>query len=319
MAGETNAKRVAILGMGGVGGFLGARLLSGDRSPGTEIIFVARGETYKALSEGGLVFESGGTRTVVRPDQLIESGAVTEAADLVLLATKSTGLRSAVSENQTLFSEKTLVLPLQNMVDAASRIRPIVNGAQVIDTCIYLISNVKRPGQVRHLGGPGKIVAGFPEKERHTWFFSLLEKTGLEIRLREDIEVQLWTKFLFISSLGALTAAYGLDFGSLLRSQLHWARWQRLMEELLQLAQASGVPLRSSAILEAREVVRNFPANSRSSFQLDVAEGREGEKEVLIDEVIAKSRLLGLSPVTYDLMEELIRANIRTSRKETDG
>ncbi len=314
---EKEKKTIAILGLGGVGGFLGARLLSAGQHSGLEIAFVARGETYRALQKTGLIFESEGTKTVVRPDRLIQSGTTTEAVDLVLLATKSNGLEAAIAENQTIFSEKTLVIPLQNMVDAASRIRPLVNGAAVIDACIYLVSNVEKPGQVRHLGGPGKIAAGFPTTERYAWVFSLLEKTGLEVSQCADIDVQLWKKFLFISSLGAVTAAYGLTFGMLLQSQVHWALWEELMGELLQLAQASGVSLSPAAIGEAQAVVRSFPADSRSSFQRDVAQGNAGEKEVLVDEVIAKSRQKGLSPERYESMEVLICENIQKNGKTT--
>ena len=103
----------------------------------------------------------------------------------------------------------------------------------------------------------------------------------------------------------------------LLQSQVHWALWQELMEELLQLAHALGVPLSTAAIGEAQAVVRSFPSDSRSSFQRDVAQGIAGEKEVLIDEVIAKSRQQGLSADRYESMEVRICKNIQKNSKTT--
>lgn len=168
---EQKDKRIAILGLGGVGGYLGAKLLSAARPAGVEIAFVARGKTFDFLENNGLHFEFGGQKVIIHPDGMLESGSPSTPFDIVILATKSPGLVAAVKQNQGIFSDNTLVIPLQNMVDAASRIRPFVNGAEVLDACIYLISNVTSPGRVRHLGGPGKIVAGIPSSNAFHWFF----------------------------------------------------------------------------------------------------------------------------------------------------
>lgn len=308
---ERKNKSIAILGLGGVGGFLGAKLLSGNRPVGVEITFVARDKTLEFIQDNGLGFEFDEQKVFIHPDRIKRSGSTSEPYDVVILATKTPGLEAAIQENQGLFSDKTLVIPLQNRVDAASRIRPLVKGAEVLDACIYLISNVISPGRVKHLGGPGKIVAGLPSQNDYQWFFSLLEVSGVPVNLTPDIQLHLWRKFLFISSLGCLSAAYGVSFGQVKASPDLTAAWRRLMQELVALAQASGVGLTAEDQEVTISLLSNFPYDSKSSFQLDVEQGKEGEKTTLLDEVIEKSQQVGLRAANYQKVGELIEAKMK--------
>ncbi|WP_162418568.1 ketopantoate reductase family protein [Cyclobacterium roseum] len=312
---EKKHKRIAILGLGGVGGFLGAKLLLADRPAGVEITFVARGDTLAFLQESGLVFEFDQQKAVIHPDRIQKSGSPSTPCDVVILATKAPGLVAAVQENQGLFSEKTLVIPLQNMVDAASRIRPFVREAEVLDTCIYLISNVVSPGRVKHLGGPGNVVAGVLSQHDFQWFFSFLENSGVPVNLTPDIQLHLWRKFLFISSLGCLSAAYGVSFGQVKDSPELMADWRGLMQELVALARANGIALNDEDLEVTLSLLSNFPYDSKSSFQLDVEQGKTGEKATLVEDVIEKSRQVGLEALNYQRMGELIDTKIKAFRK----
>lgn len=312
---EKKHKRVAILGLGGVGGFLGAKLLLADRPVGVEIIFVARGNTLTFLQENGLVFEFDQQKVVLHPDRILKSGSPSRPCDVVILATKAPGLVAAVQENQGLFSDKTLVIPLQNMVDASSRIRPYVRAAEVLDACIYLISNVISPGRVKHLGGPGKVVAGVPSQQDFQWFFSFLEDSGVPVKLTPDIQLHLWRKFLFISSLGCLSAAYGVSFGQVKASPERMAAWRGLMQELAALARVKGIALSDEDLEVTRSLLSNFPYESKSSFQLDVERGKTGEKATLLDDVIEKSRQAGIEALNYQKMGELIDTKIKAFGK----
>ncbi|SHM77469.1 2-dehydropantoate 2-reductase [Cyclobacterium lianum] len=304
-------KTIAILGIGGVGGFIGAKLLLHRGDVDFRLIFIARGNSYERIHSNGLHFSSNTFDGHLFPDSLQLSGAAKGPYDLVLVATKSPSLKAAIAENSALFSEKTLVIPLQNMVDASSQIKPLVNGAEVLDSCIYLISNVQEPGHVKHLGGPGKIVCGIPESDNHQWVFEALRSAQIPVIQTSNPEDYLWRKFLFISSLAALTAAYEVNFGQIRADPKLMQIWSNLMEELAELARSQEIELSEADIEDARSLMGQFPEDARSSFQLDVASGHFGEKRTLIDEVIEKSLYRGLNPETFELMEGLISQNIR--------
>ena len=61
--------RIGILGLGGVGGYFGGLLAKAyQKTDNVEIVFIARGETQKAISESGLKIVTDETETVVFPD-----------------------------------------------------------------------------------------------------------------------------------------------------------------------------------------------------------------------------------------------------------
>ncbi|EPR66971.1 ketopantoate reductase family protein [Cyclobacterium qasimii] len=296
-------KSIAILGIGGVGGFIGAKILANRFDDSIKLDFISRGATYENIKSKGFLFTSPEEEVVLYPDDLLLSGKVEEPYDLVILATKSQSMESAIIENQSIFDENTLVLPLQNMVNAAQFASALVKKPEVVDACIYLISNVQNPGQIRHLGGPGKVIVGKPLSDKFDWAFEYLNQCGIPISLVSDAPTHLWRKFLFISSLGALSAAYDVTLGEIRNNPELKTLWEYLMEEIIQLAQNRDVPIDHSDLMAALEMLSNFPANAKTSFQLDIEKGWTGEKKTLVDEVISDSLKNGLTCPYYQEME----------------
>lgn len=301
-------KNIAIIGIGGVGGFIGAKLLLSPETFPVEVTFFARGETFKNIQEKGLVFESEGKMEVVHPHHLYDGPKGTY--DVVIIATKSYSLESATKEYASIIGKHTLVLPLQNMVNAAELVKGVTPEADVVDGCIYLISNLINPGHVKHLGGPGKIITSIPSGNNHKWFYDYMNQAGIPIEGRTDALHQIWNKFLFISSLGTFTAAHDISFGEVMNDPKLTLIWKQLMEELAQLAQAEGFSLGTADIDHFLSFIRDFPAASKSSFQLDIDKGNKGEKEFLVDFVIQRSLENGLDPKTYQKMDLLINQRL---------
>ncbi len=64
-------KKIGILGLGGVGGYFGGLLAKAyQKSDDVEIIFIARGETQKAIAENGLKIVTDDYETIVYPSVL---------------------------------------------------------------------------------------------------------------------------------------------------------------------------------------------------------------------------------------------------------
>src|SRR4051794_15224987 len=105
---------LAILGPGGVGGFLAAAL---DRA-GTPVEVVAREETAKALAESGI-----GVRSVLLGDFRAQPRAVASAevdGAVLVVATKAAGLEAAL---ERVSGEPALVVPLLNGLDHLALLR----------------------------------------------------------------------------------------------------------------------------------------------------------------------------------------------------
>jgi 2-dehydropantoate 2-reductase len=76
--------RIAIMGSGGVGGYVGGRLAAS----GQDVTFIARGAHLAALQEQGLRIESARGDVTVQPAQATDDPAAVGPVDLVIFAVK---------------------------------------------------------------------------------------------------------------------------------------------------------------------------------------------------------------------------------------
>ena len=112
--------RIAVFGTGGAGGYFGAQLaLAGE-----DVIFIARGDHLRA----GLRFETPSGETIIRTeatDNSAEAGNV----DAVLVGVKAWQVTDAANAMRPLVGPETVVVPLQNGVEAATERRcfPLAN------------------------------------------------------------------------------------------------------------------------------------------------------------------------------------------------
>jgi 2-dehydropantoate 2-reductase len=138
-----------------------------------------------------------------------------------------------------------------------------------------------------------------------------LRQSGIPLDLVEDVASHLWKKFLFISSLGTLTAANDVTFGEIKKGTELKDLWRNLMEELLQLAQSKNISIDNNAIEVVMGMILNFPDTAKSSFQLDIENGVFGEKGTLVDEVISDSLSMELACPYYQAMEKKITVRLQ--------
>lgn len=303
-------KRIAILGLGGVGGFIGAPLAkSYINDPQVDIVFICRGETKKVINQQGLTFESVDGTYTIKPELASDQPSEIGILDVLIVATKSYGLVQAIKSYQTCINQNTLIVTQQNMVNSAEVIReniPTIQG-QIIEGCIYVASNIKSPGHIKHLGGPGKVLLG--GEVECQWLIDLLQQAGLKVTFQENIKPILWKKFLFLSPSAGVTAAYNATFGQLRDSEDLMQLFENLMGEVQTLAEKFGVSLSTEDIQASKQILNMLPYHSKSSFQLDVEKKtQKTEKVFLVDFIIENGRQLGVDVSYYQKINNRINS-----------
>src|SRR5690554_274296 len=209
---------IAVVGLGGVGGYFGFKLAhTFGQGKEAQITFVARQATYSAVQERGLVLLSPEhEHQVVNPDLLLSDVEELSKIDLVLICVKEYDLEKVCQQLKGKVAERTEILPLMNGVDIYDRIRKVITKGIVLPACVYVASHIKEKGVVEHKGKPGLIVFGkdpafpqfYPEK-----VMELFQRAGIRYDYREDPFPDIWAKFVFIASFGLVTARYNLPIG----------------------------------------------------------------------------------------------------------
>ncbi len=270
--------RIAVVGVGGVGGYFGGRLAQA----GADVIFIARGDNLAALRERGLQIESIIGDAHVAPVQATDDPAHAGPVDMVLVATKTWQLDGAIDHIRPLIGPETGVVPLLNGVEASDRLAAALGESHALNGICYIFVARVAPGIVRHSGIHPLIVFGERDNRRTARVAALrawLERAGVRVTVPPDIDAEVWRKFVFgatTSGLGAVTRA---PIGLLRELPETRSLLIQGMREIVAVAQARGVALGEEAVTAALAQLDALPYETTASMQRDIMAGRPSELE----------------------------------------
>ena len=299
--------RIAIVGAGGVGGLLGGLLA---RS-GAEVVVVARGGQLAAIHKGGLRVDSPLGSFTARVAAAAEDPAALPAADAVLLAVKAWQVTEIGPRLAPLVAPGGVVVPLQNGVEAADQLARALGPEPVAGGVIKVLAWLDAPGAVKHVGINPVVIMGErgaragSRSPRLDALSAALARAGVEARVSQDVERDVWEKFLLIEPWGAIAAASRAPLGILRALPETRALYQAALGEVAALARARGVALPGDAVARTTAFIDTLPPEGTASMQRDIGAGRPSELE---DQVGAVARLGRESGVPTPVHEALYAA-----------
>lgn len=298
--------RIAVFGTGGVGGYFGGRLAE----IGEDVIFIARGDHLRAIKEKGLKVDSRDGDFVIYPATATDTVSDVGVVDLVIVAVKAWQVPEAGRAMKPLIGANTTVLPLQNGVDAAQQLVDALGSESVIGGLCRIVSFVVGPGHIRHAGSTPSVIIGEldnRQSRRIATIEELFKRAGVEITIAKDIQVALWTKFLFIASFSGMGAIANTPAG-ILRADPRWrAQMLQAMQEIYALAHARGINLPADSIDRVMAFVDALAEDATSSMQRDIAAGKPSELEAQNGAVVRMAEEAGLEVPIHALIYRTLR------------
>ena len=285
--------RVAIVGLGGVGGYIAAKFVNA----GLEVVGFAKGAHLEAIREHGLeiVEDESCFREKVDARELEDLDGYFEGAfDAVLFCVKSYDLEDAYEKIQSHIDEKTILLSFSNGVDNGDKLREL-SSSRVLDACIYILSHIEDAGVIRKKGKVFAAIFG-GEGEATATLATLFEQAGLRYKTPQKIKEALWRKYLFISAFATLTSYYDTSICGVYEN--HFDEAKALLEEISTFAQTQGVFIEDE-VQKALDVAKSLPHDASTSMHLDFKNKKRVELESLSGYV--------KTPLMSRLYEELKR------------
>ena len=298
--------RIVVFGTGGVGGYFGGRLARA----GEDVTFIARGEHLRAIRANGLKIDSTDGDFVIYPARVTDDVNEASETDLVILGVKAWQVPDAARAIKPLVGSTTTVLPLQNGVEAVPQLVGELGQDNVIGGLCRIVSFVVEPGHIRHAGFTPSIIIGELDNQstdRIRKIEEVFKHAGLEITVARDIQVALWTKFLFIASFSGVGAMANAPAGVVRRDPKWRTQILKAMEELYALAHARGINLPPDSIDKVMASVDALPEDATSSMQRDIAAGKPSELESQNGAVVRLAREAGVEVPTHELILRVLR------------
>jgi 2-dehydropantoate 2-reductase len=284
--------RIAIVGTGGVGGYFGAKLALG----GNDVTFIARGEHLETIKNKGLrikgVSEDFQVYPVKATDHIEEAGIV----DLVILGVKAWQVKEIAKDLRLLVKPGTAVIPLQNGVLASEELKIDLDSENVIGGLCRIMSKIEAPGVINHFGIDPSIVFGELDNkktERVLRIKEVFDQSGIDSKIADNIQSDLWKKFITICVSGLLAVSRS-TYGELRELKETRQMMHDLMYEIYLLSQRAGIKINPDFVEKSIGFIDTVPYESTSSLTRDVWEGKPSEIEYQNGTVIKLGKTYGM-------------------------
>lgn len=291
--------RHAVLGAGGVGGFLGAALARAGR----EVLLLMREESL-ARYGGAMHVES-----AVLGDfeaELPAAATLERAVDVVWVATKATQLAGALERIPEGAAEDAVVVPLLNGLDHVELLRRRFGSTAVLPASITIESERVEPGLVRQLSGFASVVLS-PAAQAEDVRNELID-AGIAASIGENEAGVLWRKLALLAPIALTTTLRGSDFGGVAADPAWRRRLEGCIREVAAVARADGVELDADGLIAN---IEHVPPELRSSMQKDREAGRPTEIDAVGGSVLRAAARHGLDAPTTQALVDGIRGGER--------
>lgn len=289
--------KILVLGAGAIGGYFGAQLMQA----GADVTFLVRSRRASQLKAHGLQVRSPLGDFAVTP-RWIESVAEREHYDLVLLTCKAYDLDGALEAIRPAMGANSHVLPLLNGLLHLDRLAEAFGPERVVGGCCTIPVTLGPNGEVLHLAPMQRIAfgalpgssldAGGKLEQLHAF----LSKTKVDSVHSDVMMLEMWEKFVGLTTLAAMTCLMRAAVGDIVSSEEGSALMTETLEACIATAVAAGHTPREAQIAGFRRMALDRTSTGMASMLRDIENGHRTEGRHVVADMLRRAREAGVDP-----------------------
>ena len=310
MAEKREWPKVAVVGAGAVGSFLGGMLARA----GAPVTLIGRPSHIDAITGAGLFLDSIHFQESISVNAATNYRPVSDAA-IVLICVKAGDTEEAARQVMGHLAHGTIVVSLQNGVDNVERIRA-VSGVEALPAAVYVAVEVTAPGRIKHTGAGHLAIGDFWDRSSTdaSWrddiqtVADLFSQAGVPCRISADIHADLWIKLTMNCAYNAISALGRARYGLLAENRWIKEIMLQVIVEIVAVARAAGVKIPSSDdLMESALKLGKTMENAISSTAQDIQRGKRTEIDSLNGYVVRRAMQLGIGAPVNQTLHGLVK------------
>ena len=298
-----------------MGGYFGGRLAEA----GADVTFLARGAHLDALRTRGLRIVSPKGDAHIPGINATSDPAAIRGVDVVLFAVKLYDAETAAAVLPQLVKNGTadaVVIPLQNGVEGVDIVSRAVGPTHTAGGTCYVSAVIAEPGVIKHtamdhllFGELDPARAARPERAegRLSRLLDVCRGASFQSTLSDDIQADIWTKFVRLSVLSGLTTVTRAPLGVTVNDPELLAMLKQAISEGMAVAHAKGVRVPSSTVDDVVKAYAALPPQTKSSMLEDLERGRRLELPWLSGAVVRIGRELGVPTPIHAFINAVLK------------
>jgi 2-dehydropantoate 2-reductase len=279
--------RILVVGAGAIGGYFGGRLLQAGR----DVTFLVRPRRAALLSKHGLSIRSrfGDFREATPP--LTSTEGLAEPFDLILLSCKAYDLDGAIASFAKAVGPNTAILPLLNGMRHLDVLADRFGAQRVLGGLAAISATIDANGGVVHLNDLHALAFGELDgsrSQRIETIASALLGAGFDARLTDEIEQEMWEKWVFIAAAAGITCLMRAAIGDIVAAGASDLA-TKLLNECAAIATIQGFPPRPPPIEQARTTLTATGLPLKASMLRDIEGGMPVEGDHILGDLLRRA------------------------------
>ena len=243
--------KILVIGPGGVGGYLAYVLKKCGKNVS---VLGSRGEVKKLKIKD------------VDKVEEIEFDELNGKYDVIFVTTKSYHLDEVVRILANFIKKDSIIVPILNGIGHFEKFKEF----NYKKACIYILSN-KENGLIYKKTPLFYLCLEDDEKLREVF-----EGCELKVKFSDNIDKDIWKKYLFISTFATLQSFYSKPTGWIMENKKNEV--ENFLDEVIRIAKSYGVDLSDEKERVIKQAL-NIPYDSKMSMQIDFENKEKTEVE----------------------------------------
>ena len=222
-------------------------------------------------------------------------------ADLIIIATKSNGLNSAIEYIKNFVQSDTIILSLLNGISSEEIIQKVYQNSTVVKSYFIGHSAVRKENCVTQ-DGIGEIVMA--SNQRLEGFF---DSVCINYSVKENIDYDMWLKFTMNIFSNQTSAILNMTFGELKQNNQFLLFAKNIIKEVKQIAEKKGITNLENLEKDALQLLSRMCDEGKTSMLQDVLDKRKTEVDIFAAEIIRLGKEYGILTPYNQVLFELIK------------
>jgi 2-dehydropantoate 2-reductase len=297
--------KIAAVATGGIGGYLAVRLTEA----GHQVATIARGEHLEAIKANGLTLDGFDGTHAVKPWIATNDPEQVGEVDAIILGVKGDALEAAAQLCVPMLGPNTIIIPFLNGVEASDRLAAILPESNVGNGLAQISTTIAAPGIIKQTGEFNRFI--FAERDsrpsaRIDALRDAINEAGSSAPPTDDIERDLWAKFLMFSAVSGVTATARCKMCDIWENKHLTALFKNIISEAAVLGRARGVALPDTIEANILTGAKELPPTMRASTAIDLDLGRPLEIDWISGAVVRLSQEVGLEAAVNKVIYALL-------------
>lgn len=284
--------RILVVGAGATGGYFGGRLMQAGR----DVTFLVRPARAEKLRKEGLRIVSPFGNADLAP-KLVTTGSISAPYDLVLLTVKAYGLEAALDDIAPAVASETMILPVLNGMRHVDLIKARFGEKALLGGVCLIAATIDDEDRIVQLTPMHNLIYGEMSGERSERVEAVdatMQGAGFNAKLSDDIERDMWGKWITLASLGGICCLMRGSVGEIEAAPGGRAFVQRFFEEVVGVVKAVGKLPGEPILNMALSMLTQKDSAMASSMYRDLQKRAPIEADQIIGDLLARAQEAGM-------------------------